>query len=142
MLASPYPGQAIRQNFLSSAKAHNDDAGLNYLFGLDNLQSNAGFMNLVLSSNLRTLSASTSSARDLFAQSMLLPIKLTLFYDSSAQAIYKFATPTLQVWEITDIPTRNQSYLFLYDHQDNGRLITTSADQDEIDFIVTSIQEQ
>ena len=142
MLANPYPDQLIRQEFMSSIKTTDDQAKFNYLFGQDNLQSNVLFFNLVLNSSLQSLTSSTLSPQELFAQSMLLPIKLTLFFDSSAQAIYRFSTPNFRVFEITDLPLKNQSYIFLYDDQDNGRLITTSANQEDIDFILASAHNQ
>jgi hypothetical protein len=141
MLVNPYPDQNIRQNFLSSAaKVYNQDT-LDELFGQNNLTENSLFFNLVLSSTIQLLSSSTSSPDELLSEAMLVPIKLTLFYDASATAIYKFSTLNYQVFEITDLPTTNQSYIFLYDRQDSGRLITTSANQGEIDCMVSSIHE-
>jgi hypothetical protein len=141
MLVNPYPDQSIRQEFLKSTNTGEDEVTFNYLFGRSNLQSDAAFFNLVISSNLQILRSSTSSPRDRFAQSMLLPIKFSLFSDSSTQAIYRFSTAGLTVFEFSDWPAKQQSYVFLFDSQDHGRLITTSATQGEIDFIISSIRE-
>lgn len=138
MLVSPFPDRLIRQEFLSSTTE--DTSKLDTLFGQENLQSNAAFFNLVLSSNLKTLSSFAASSKALFAQEALLPIKLTLFYDSSTQAIYRFSSSNLSAFEFTDLPVKNLSYIDLFDPNDNGHLITTSANQNEIDFIISSVR--
>ncbi|MDE2018861.1 MAG: hypothetical protein KGJ13_00770 [Patescibacteria group bacterium] len=142
MLPNPYPDPLHRQTFLDSIKTNEDREKFNYLFGEENLNSNSAFFNLVLNSSPTTLSSTTSSPKELLAQSMLLPIKLTMFFDSSTQSIYQFSTPDFKVFEFTDLPAKNQSFIYLYDARDNGRLITTSANQNEIDFILSSIKEQ
>jgi|SRR5579863_2261914 len=140
MLVNPYPDQGIRQEFVNSLKTPSDRAKFDCLFGAHNLQSDTLFFNLVVDSGFHGGASSTPSD-SLLAQSMLLPIKLTLFYDSSTQAIYRFSTPTYRVFEFTDWPVKHQAYVFLFDSQDRGSLITTSASPDEVGFIISSIQE-
>jgi len=141
MLVNPYPDLSLRQDFVNSAKTSDEQAEFYCLFGQGDLKSNEEFFNLVINASPQTLISGTSSPKDVLAQSLLLPIKLTLFYDSSTQTIYRFPSPTFHVFEFTDWPAKEQSYIFLFDAQDRGRLITTSATQNEIDFIVSSIRE-
>ena len=138
MLANPYPFATIRQEFLSSEVAANQEK-LSQLG--PSLQSNEAFFNAVLNADLNWLTSATSSPEQAFLGTTLLPIKLSFFFESSTQAIYCFSTSRFRVFEFTDLPVKKQSYLFLFDDRDAGRLITTSGDQDEIDFIVSSLRE-
>lgn len=141
MLANPYPFEDIRQNFLSSAGA--SAANHDKLFQLlgSYLQSNEAFFDVVISTNLDWLTSSTSSPEEVYLATELLPVKLSLFFESTTHAIYRFSTPRFRIFEFTDLPVKKQSYLFLFDNSDTGRLITTSGNQNEIDFIVSSLRE-
>lgn len=141
MLVNPYPFGSMLKEFLASAKTAQDQSSVECLFGGSDPNTNAAFFNLVVSSNLYALASSSASPQDLWLQSILLPLKLILFYDSSTQGIYEFSSPNFNVVEFSDWPVQKISYIFLFDSQDRGRLITTSASQREIDFIVSSIHE-
>jgi hypothetical protein len=133
MLVNPYPDPLHRQQFLSGLHGAQND-----IFDTKALATDSAFFDLVMNSSLEELAHATS-AGDLVATSLLLPLKLMTFYDSSTTAIYRFATPRFTVFEFTGLPAKRQSYIYYYDAKDEGRLLTTSASQEEIDFIFSSI---
>jgi hypothetical protein len=142
MLANPFPDRNTLEEFMSSATTSEERNALYSIFGSTTLQSNWSFFNLVLSSNPEVLQTASVAPSTLLEQSILLPIKLTLFYDTNTQAVYRMSVGAFHVLEITDLPVRLQSYLYIFDSSNNGRLITTSAGQNDIDIILSSMREE
>ena len=135
MLANLYHDPLRREEFLSDF-SHVKDS----LFDTNDVKTNTAFFDLTLRSSLQVLASPTTTPEKLMANALLLPIKLQLFYDSSTAAIYEFAIGKLKVFELTGLPNTKQSYIYYYDEQDQGHLLTTSAEQDEIDFILNSLR--